>query len=69
MVRAVKKSIALAHFVNDTQAVAEAAGVTRQAVEQWPPVVPWQSAIELEATTKGALKVDHELYRKKRRAA
>lgn len=64
-----KKSAALAFYANDTQAVARAAGVTRQAVEQWGEVVPWTSAIELEHASKGDLKVDHELYRKKRRTA
>jgi len=71
MVGAVKKADALARYANDTHQLAAAAGVTRQAVEQWGEVVPWRSAVELERVSNGHLKVDTELYRtkKKREAA
>lgn len=62
-----KKVTALAHFANDTHETAAAAGVTRQAVEKWGDIVPLASAMELERSTKGELKVDHELYRRKKK--
>lgn len=42
--------------------VAEFLGVTRQAVEQWGPVVPESSAFKLHVMTDGALRADPEFY-------
>ncbi len=64
---AMRKIDVLAHYANDTHAIARAIGTSRQAVEKWPDVVPIGSAVELETITKGDLKVNLELYRKARK--
>jgi transcriptional regulator with XRE-family HTH domain len=65
----VRKTTVLAHYANDTHQVAAALGITRQAVEQWPDIVPEGSAYKLQAITAGDLKVDPALYAKKKARA
>lgn len=48
-----KKDV-VAHF-GTQEAVAQALGITRQAVQQWPDVVPRGRAYELQFLTKGKL--------------
>lgn len=57
------KSSALAFYKN-LSAIAEALGITHQAVSQWGPVVPEGTAYKLESLTRGKLKVDPALYLK-----
>jgi ribosomal protein L14 len=57
------KSAVLAFFDNNGAAVARAIGVTRSAVNQWPPVIPEAMAYRVQEATQGALKVDATLYR------
>ena len=62
-----KKDDVLKHFGDDSYAVAAALGITRQAVEKWPPVIPERCAYRLVALTKGRLKMTPALYEKPRR--
>jgi hypothetical protein len=59
-----KKGSVLAHFDNDTYAVADALGITRQAVEQWGEVIPEGAAYKLQVITAGHLRVDPACYAK-----
>ena len=53
-----KKSEVLEHF-GTMEKVAEALGITRMAVSQWPgDHVPMRRQYELERVTKGELKAD-----------
>ncbi len=56
------KTQALAHFDQNHTALAKAIGVTRSAVSQWGPIVPWFAAVELEKATEGKLRVVNALY-------
>ena len=51
----------LLHFGSAT-AVAQALGITRQAVGQWGDLVPPLSASRLERLTDGRLSYDPDLY-------
>ena len=62
-----RTSDVLAHYQNDSHAVAAALGISRQAVEKWDTAVPEGSAYKLQAITGGKLQVDPRLYRKARR--
>lgn len=64
-----KKTAVLAYYANDSHQVAAALGITRQAVEQWPEIVPEGSAYKLQAITNGDLKVDPAAYARKRKTA
>jgi len=57
------KSVAIAHF-GSRVALAKALGVTKGAVSLWGQVIPEGSAYKLESLTKGALRVDPQLYAK-----
>lgn len=57
-----RKSDVLAHFDNSVQATADALGITRSAVHQWPEIVPEGSAYKLQVITGGRLRVDPSLY-------
>jgi len=56
------KTVVLAHFNDNQTAVAQAIGLTKSAVSQWPEIVPLKSAIKLQAATHGALMVDMAVY-------
>jgi DNA-binding transcriptional regulator YdaS (Cro superfamily) len=56
------KAVVLAHFNDSQTAVANAIGLTKSAVNQWPDVVPLKSAIKLQAATRGALALDMAVY-------
>jgi transcriptional repressor of cell division inhibition gene dicB len=58
-----RKADAIKHYTTE-QGVANALGITRQAVSKWPDVIPPQRAIELEMISKGALRVMPKLYAK-----
>jgi DNA-binding transcriptional regulator YdaS (Cro superfamily) len=51
----------LARF-GSQKAAADAIGITRAAISQWGPVVPFISALRLEAMTDGELKLEHDAY-------
>lgn len=53
-------------FFGTQTAVAEAAGIRVQAVSQWGEVVPEASAYRLALASQGRLKVDPELYRRRK---
>lgn len=57
------KKAAVEHF-GSQEKVADALGITRQAVVAWPDVVPKGSAYQLQVVTGGALQVRTELYPK-----
>lgn len=57
------KTTALAYF-KTLSALAQALGVTLQAVSQWGTLVPESSAYKLESITRGKLRVDPKLYAK-----
>ena len=46
--------------------VAEALGISTQAVAQWRERVPLQSAVQLEVLTQGRFRVDPDAYRRAR---
>lgn len=60
------KTHALAHYDNNHTRLAAAIRITRSAVSQWGPVVPYFAAVALEEKTKGKLKVDPALYERGR---
>lgn len=62
-----KKSVALEHF-GTKEAIAEALEISRQAVSQWPEVVPEGQAYKLQVITGGKLRVDPRCYLPSRRA-
>lgn len=45
-------------------AIAEALGISVQAVSQWGEIIPEGRAYKLESLTGGVLKVDPSLYRR-----
>lgn len=49
--------------------VAEALGISTQAVAQWRERVPLASALQLEVLTRGAFRVDPKAYRRARDVA
>lgn len=56
-----KKKDVVKHF-GDQAAVAEALGVSKQAVSAWKDIVPEAAAYRIQGITNGALKVDPVLY-------
>lgn len=62
-----KKADVVAYFGGTEQAVADALEVTKQAVNGWGEIVAEGIAYKLQVLTKGALKVDPEIYRKAKR--
>lgn len=56
-----RRKDALDFFGTISQA-AKALGVSRQAVHQWPPVIPIITAMKIEQMTGGKLKVNKKLY-------
>lgn len=57
---------AVRHFGGRRQ-VAEALGITRQAVEQWGKIVARGMAYELQVITQNELVVDPSKYKKRRK--
>ena len=57
------KSHVLAHFGSQV-AVAQAIGITKSAVSQWPELIPESKAYRIQEFTGGVLKVDPSLYRR-----
>lgn len=51
------------YYGGDKAAVAEALGITWQAVHKWPDPIPMKSALRLQAITRGKLRVKLDLYR------
>lgn len=52
-----KKNDVISHFGNATKA-ANALGVTKSAISQWPETIPRLRAFEIERITNGELKAD-----------
>lgn len=63
-----KKSDLIRHFGNQSK-TAEALGITKSAVSQWPEIVPEGIAYKAQIVTGGALRADPALYDHKRRRA
>lgn len=65
-----KKKDVIEHFGSAAQAAA-ALDISKQAVGDWPEIVPEGAAYKIQVITGGALQVDPAVYRrmKKRRAA
>jgi len=59
--RTMRKTTAVRYFGNQSR-LAEACGVTRQAVSKWGRVLPADCAMAVEIRTRGELKVDWRLY-------
>ena len=57
-----RKSDVIAHFGGTQTKVAEALGITKSAVSQWPDVIPEGMAYKLQVITAGMLRVDPSLY-------
>lgn len=57
-----KTETALSYYKNSRRKVAEALGLSAQAVYLWGDLVPPISAMRLEVITRGKLRVDHKLY-------
>lgn len=57
------KSAVYRHY-KSFKAIAEALGITKSAVSQWPDLIPEGMAYKLESLTHGKLKVRARLYRK-----
>ena len=60
-----KKDYVLKHF-GSMSATAKALGISFQYVFQWADLIPQGMAYKIESVTGGVLKVDPELYTKKR---
>lgn len=60
---AMLKTDAVAHFGSEEK-LAIAIGLTRQAVNAWPDIVPQGNAYKLQVITGGQLQVRTELYAK-----
>jgi len=57
------KSTAKAHF-GTLQAIADAIGISKSAVGQWPERIPQGPAYKLQFVTGGKLRVDPSMYPK-----
>ena len=55
------KSAVKTHF-GTLDAIAEAIGITKSAVSQWPDTVPQGAAYKLQFVTGGKLRVDPSMY-------
>lgn len=62
IVRAMKKSLAIA-FYGGMGNVAKALNISRQAVEQWPQLIPEGSAYKLQVVSGDKLLVDPMEYK------
>lgn len=62
-----RKQTVIEHF-GTAAAVAEALGISRQAVSEWGEVVPKGAAYQLQVITAGRLAVDPTCYATKERA-
>lgn len=60
------KDKVLEFFEGSSHKVAAALGISRQAVEKWPKLVPKGSAADIEKVTRGKLKYNPADYRKAR---
>ena len=60
-----KKQTVIEHFKSAT-AVAAALGISRQAVSDWPDIIPEGAAYKLQVITAGLLRVDAAVYAKKK---
>lgn len=49
------------HF-GSLEAIAQAIGVSKAAISQWPEIVPQGAAYKLQVRTRGRLKVNPALY-------
>lgn len=58
-----EKKTVLAHFKTQV-AIAQALGISHQAVVKWGDLVPKGSAYQLQVITGGLLRVDESLYTK-----
>jgi hypothetical protein len=59
-----KKTDVVAHFGGTQVKVAEALGITKSAVSQWPEVIPEGIAYKIQVMTAGVLRVDPAMYTK-----
>jgi hypothetical protein len=57
-----KTKYVLQHFNNSPTRVAEALGISRQAVSQWSEIVPLEAAMAVSVVTHGALVPNPRLY-------
>ena len=57
-----KKETVLRHFNRKVSKLCQVLSITRQAVSQWPDIVPKGIAYELQVKTRGRLKVDERMY-------
>lgn len=62
-----KKQNVIEHFKTAT-AVADALNISRQAVSDWPDIIPEGAAYKLQVITAGLLRVDPAVYAKKKAA-
>lgn len=60
------KSTVKRHF-ESLEAIAQALGITRSAVSQWPEVVPEGAAYKLQFITGGKLQVVQSMYPTRRK--
>lgn len=56
-------------YFGSKKKLADALGLHRSAISNWPDVVPRGRAFEIESVTDGKLKVDPSLYQKPANAA
>jgi DNA-binding transcriptional regulator YdaS (Cro superfamily) len=69
ILRDMKKATVVEHFGGIESEVARVLGISPQAVNDWPDVIPKGRAYQLQVITAGKLTVDPSLYpRPKRRA-
>jgi hypothetical protein len=57
-----KKAAVLSHFQNSPTKTADACGITRSAVHQWPALIPELAAVHLDRITGGKLRYDPAVY-------
>ena len=62
-----RKKDAIAHFGSGAE-LARALEISRQAVDQWPEIVPFKAAIEIQRISGDKLMVNLTLYRRRKRA-
>lgn len=55
------KSVVYRHY-KSFKAIAEALGISKSAVSQWPELIPEGMAYKIESLTRGKLKVKRKLY-------
>lgn len=59
--------LSVVDFFGTRKAVAVALSISKQAVSQWPELIPKGAALELEKITNGALKCDLSVYKSRPR--